>query len=164
MGHAPHFGQRSNNLSESIGMLRSRLPTHQCNSDSGNYVPEVCRRDRFFAVSQLADGARRRSAADRLIMSGVKAAIQAAVRSHPKLGRWLERCAPSPIDRLYPIHKERSMELSGKRIAILATNGFEQSELEVPRDSLKQAGATVDVVSLQAGEIKGWDKKDWVVP
>ena len=43
-GHAPHFGQRSNNLSESIGMLGSRLPTHRCNSDSGNYVPEVCRR------------------------------------------------------------------------------------------------------------------------
>ena len=29
------------------------------------------------------------------------------------------------------------MELSGKKIAILATNGFEQSELEVPRDELK---------------------------
>ena len=56
------------------------------------------------------------------------------------------------------------MELSDKRIAILATNGFEQSELEVPRDSLKQAGATVEVVSLQAGEIKGWDKKDWGRP
>jgi protease I len=56
------------------------------------------------------------------------------------------------------------MELSGKKIAILATNGFEQSELEVPRDALKQAGAVVDVVSLQAGEIKGWDKKDWGRP
>ena len=56
------------------------------------------------------------------------------------------------------------MELSGKRIAILATNGFEQSELEVPRNSLKEAGATVEVVSLQAGEIKGWDKKDWGRP
>jgi deglycase len=56
------------------------------------------------------------------------------------------------------------MELSGKKIAILATNGFEQSELEVPRDALKQAGATVDIVSLAAGEIKGWDKKDWGRP
>jgi protease I len=56
------------------------------------------------------------------------------------------------------------MELSGKKIAILATNGFEQSELEVPRDTLNQAGATVDVISLQAGEIKGWDKKDWGRP
>ncbi len=53
------------------------------------------------------------------------------------------------------------MELSGKKIAILATNGFERSELEVPRERLKQAGATVDVVSLASGEIKGWDKKDW---
>src|SRR6201990_1285753 len=53
------------------------------------------------------------------------------------------------------------MSLSGKKIAILATNGFEQSELEVPQDRLKNAGATVDVVSLAAGEIKGWDKKDW---
>src|SRR5690349_15957432 len=56
------------------------------------------------------------------------------------------------------------MELSGKKIAILATNGFEQSELEVPRDTLKEAGATVEIVSLQAGEITGWDKKDWGRP
>ena len=56
------------------------------------------------------------------------------------------------------------MQLSQKKIAILATHGFEQSELEVPRDRLKAAGATVDIVSLQAGEIKGWDKKDWCRP
>lgn len=53
------------------------------------------------------------------------------------------------------------MELSGKRIAILATNGFEQSELMMPRDTLKEAGATVEIISLKAGEIKGWDQKDW---
>ena len=47
------------------------------------------------------------------------------------------------------------MDLNGKKIAILATNGFEQAELEVPRDRLKKAGATVDVVSLAGGEIKG---------
>jgi protease I len=53
------------------------------------------------------------------------------------------------------------MDLTGKKIAILATNGFEQSELEVPRDRLKKAGATVEIVSLAAGEIKGWDQKNW---
>ena len=53
------------------------------------------------------------------------------------------------------------MDLTGKKIAILATNGFEQSELEVPRDRLKKAGATVDIISLAAGEIKGWDQKNW---
>lgn len=51
--------------------------------------------------------------------------------------------------------------LTGKTIAIVATDGFEQSELEVPLSSLRDAGATVHVVSLKAGEIKGWDKKDW---
>ena len=56
------------------------------------------------------------------------------------------------------------MELNGKKIAILATNGFEQAELEVPRDRLKKAGATVDIVSLAAGKIKGWDQKDWGRP
>ena len=55
-------------------------------------------------------------------------------------------------------------ELNGKRILILATNGFEQSELEVPRDRLKAAGAEVHVVSPEPGEIKGWDKKDWGRP
>ena len=52
-------------------------------------------------------------------------------------------------------------ELNGKRILILATNGFEQSELEVPRARLKAAGAEVHVVSPEQGEIKGWDQKDW---
>lgn len=52
------------------------------------------------------------------------------------------------------------MDLTGKKIAILATNGFEQAELEVPKERFKKAGATVDVVSLAAGEIKGWNKKD----
>ncbi len=47
------------------------------------------------------------------------------------------------------------------KIAILATNGFEQSELEVPLSTLRDAGAHVDVVSLESGEIKGWDQKDW---
>src|ERR1700746_1431834 len=56
--------------------------------------------------------------------------------------------------------KEDRMDLNGKKIAILAANGFEQAELEVPRDRLKEAGATGDVVSLAGGEIKGWDKKD----
>jgi protease I len=47
------------------------------------------------------------------------------------------------------------------KIMILATNGFEQSELEVPLKTLAAAGAAVDVVSLKEGEITGWDKKDW---
>lgn len=52
-------------------------------------------------------------------------------------------------------------ELSGKKILILATNGFEQSELDMPHAELKEAGATVHVASPESGEITGWDQKDW---
>lgn len=56
------------------------------------------------------------------------------------------------------------MRIEGKKIAILATNGFEQAELEVPRERLKQAGATVHVISPEAGQIRGWKEKDWGKP
>ncbi|ABD86552.1 type 1 glutamine amidotransferase domain-containing protein [Rhodopseudomonas palustris] len=55
-------------------------------------------------------------------------------------------------------------QLDGKRVLILATNGFEQSELEVPRDRLTAAGAKVEIASPETGEIKGWDEKDWGRP
>jgi len=51
--------------------------------------------------------------------------------------------------------------LDGVTVAILATNGFEQSELVGPKTNLEAAGATVHVVSPESGEIKGWDEKDW---
>ncbi|KFL37731.1 type 1 glutamine amidotransferase domain-containing protein [Arenimonas donghaensis] len=51
-----------------------------------------------------------------------------------------------------------------KRIAILATNGYEQSELMDPREKLKNAGFTVDVVSPESGSIRGWKGKDWGDP
>jgi protease I len=54
-----------------------------------------------------------------------------------------------------------SNQLEGKKIAILATDGFEQSELFKPKQALEDAGATVTIVSLEKGEIKGWNEKDW---
>lgn len=51
--------------------------------------------------------------------------------------------------------------LSGKKIAILATDGFEQSELLEPRRRLAEAGAAVEVVSLESGSIRGWNKDRW---
>ncbi|WP_373353865.1 type 1 glutamine amidotransferase domain-containing protein [Pseudoroseicyclus sp. CXY001] len=54
--------------------------------------------------------------------------------------------------------------LEGKTVAILATHGYEQSELEVPLQKLKDAGAEVHVVSPESGEIKGWKGKDWGQP
>ena len=55
-------------------------------------------------------------------------------------------------------------DLQGKSIAIVATDGFEQAELEKPLAALKGAGAKVDVIALKAGEIWGWDKTDWGSP
>ena len=52
-------------------------------------------------------------------------------------------------------------QISGKKIAILATDGYEQVELTDPKKSLEQAGAKVDVISIKNGQIKGWDKTDW---
>jgi protease I len=51
--------------------------------------------------------------------------------------------------------------LRGVRVAILATDGFEQSELLEPRRALDQAEAVTEVVSLRSGEIKGWNHKEW---
>jgi protease I len=51
--------------------------------------------------------------------------------------------------------------LAGKTIAILATDGFEQSELMKPKKALEEAGAITHVVSPTDKKIKGWDKKDW---
>jgi len=53
------------------------------------------------------------------------------------------------------------MNIAGKRVAILATNGFEQSELKKPKQALEEAGATTAVIAPEDGEIKGWNENDW---
>lgn len=53
---------------------------------------------------------------------------------------------------------------NAKRIAILATDGYEQSELMDPLALLRKAGFAVDVVSPEAGQIRGWKGKDWGDP
>ena len=51
--------------------------------------------------------------------------------------------------------------IKGKRVAALATHGFEQDELLHPRKALIDAGAAVDVVSPESGRIRGWKYKEW---
>jgi len=55
----------------------------------------------------------------------------------------------------------QSESLKGRKIAILATNGFEQDELFEPKKALENAGAKVDIVSPEHDEIKSWKEKDW---
>jgi protease I len=59
--------------------------------------------------------------------------------------------------------KETAMaqDLKGVRVAILATDGFEQSELLEPRRALDEAGAKTEVVSLKSGKVKGWNHTEW---
>ncbi|KQS72019.1 glutamine amidotransferase [Rhizobium sp. Leaf371] len=47
------------------------------------------------------------------------------------------------------------------KILILATDGYERSELRVPYDGLKKQGATVKIASIGKTSIKSWDEKDW---
>lgn len=52
-------------------------------------------------------------------------------------------------------------KISESRIAILATDGYERSELRRPLEELRAKGARVEVIAPEAGEIRSWDKKDW---
>lgn len=54
-----------------------------------------------------------------------------------------------------------SNKIEGLKVAVLAADGFEQSELFEPKKALEEAGAEVKIVSLEAGEIKGWNEKNW---
>lgn len=48
-----------------------------------------------------------------------------------------------------------------KRVLILATDGFEQSELIEPKKALEAAGIETVVASIKPGSIKGWNHTDW---
>lgn len=48
-----------------------------------------------------------------------------------------------------------------KKIAILATNGFEEVELTSPKQAMEKEGFEVHIVSPEGGKIKAWDKTDW---
>ncbi len=51
--------------------------------------------------------------------------------------------------------------INESRILIMATDGFEQSELMKPLEQLKAKGAKVDIAAPKAGQIKGWDHNNW---
>jgi protease I len=54
--------------------------------------------------------------------------------------------------------------INKSRILIMATHGFEQSELVKPLEQLKAKGAKVEVAAPEAGQIKGWQDKNWGRP
>lgn len=54
-----------------------------------------------------------------------------------------------------------TQQLSGKRIAALVDDGFEQVELTEPKKAFEAAGAKVDIVSPQQRKVKGWQHAKW---
>ncbi|MGR3761655.1 type 1 glutamine amidotransferase domain-containing protein [Roseobacteraceae bacterium NS-SX3] len=52
-------------------------------------------------------------------------------------------------------------KIADAKILIIATHGFEQSELEFPRDQLRVKGAEVHVATLDGKPAKGWEGSDW---
>jgi len=52
-------------------------------------------------------------------------------------------------------------QLNIKRVAVMATDGFEQSEFKKPIKALKKEGILVDVISLKKGKIRGWKNTKW---
>ncbi|GAC1547041.1 MAG: type 1 glutamine amidotransferase domain-containing protein [Herpetosiphon sp.] len=54
-----------------------------------------------------------------------------------------------------------AQQLSGKKVAILVADGFEQVEMTEPRKALNEAGAQTDLISPAAGQVKGWQHTDW---
>ena len=54
-----------------------------------------------------------------------------------------------------------SKQLNNIRVAVMATDGFEQSEFKKPIKELRKEGILVDVVSLNKGKIRGWKNRKW---
>ncbi|RYD85776.1 MAG: type 1 glutamine amidotransferase [Verrucomicrobiaceae bacterium] len=55
----------------------------------------------------------------------------------------------------------RTSDNQPKRVAVLATDGFEQSELLDPAAALQEAGASVLIVTPEGEAIRGWKVKEW---
>src|SRR5581483_1029604 len=52
-------------------------------------------------------------------------------------------------------------KLDGKKVAIIATDGFEEVELLSPKEALQKEGAEVTVLSPNEGSIRAWKSKEW---
>jgi len=65
--------------------------------------------------------------------------------------------AASPV----PGRNPQRGRLTGKRVAILTEEGFEQPEMVEPRKALDSEGATTVLISPKAGRVRAWNKTDW---
>jgi protease I len=74
----------------------------------------------------------------------------------------MERALPfHPVDTNETPRRHEMGQLSGKKVAILVADGFEQVELTEPKAALEEAGATAHVVSPAGERVKGWNHTEW---
>lgn len=52
-------------------------------------------------------------------------------------------------------------QLTGKKVAILVADGFEQVELTEPKQALEEAGADTQIIAPTADWVKGWSHTEW---
>lgn len=69
--------------------------------------------------------------------------------------------AKRPFFFMNKINFKKMKNLNNKRIAVLAADGYEQSELVEPVNALKENGAQVEIISLKSGEIRGMVDHEW---
>lgn len=58
-------------------------------------------------------------------------------------------------------NETQSEKLSGKKVAILVTDGFEQDEMTQPRKALEEAGAETTLITVKDKKVKSWKHTDW---
>jgi protease I len=87
--------------------------------------------------------------------------LRMATNDQPRRSSYLFELKSNLINNFIKEKKTMANNLEGKKIAILVTDGFEQSELLQPRQALQQAGAQTQLVSPNQGRVKGWNHKDW---
>jgi protease I len=67
------------------------------------------------------------------------------------------------VKRFYFIKQIFMGKLTGKKVAVLTENGFEEVELTSPKKALEEAGAVVKIVSPQKGKVKAWNHDHWSI-
>ena len=54
-------------------------------------------------------------------------------------------------------------DVTGKKVAILTDNGFEEVELTIPKQTLEEAGVITHIISAQEGKVKAWNHDHWSI-
>src|SRR5437762_1578301 len=73
---------------------------------------------------------------------------------------WNANCQCFPEEILFA-EAHMTGQLSGRKVAILVADGFEQVELTEPKAALEKAGAETHIVSLADKKVKGWKHTEW---